>query len=74
MKTVAKVFRTGNSRAVRLPDNWDTKAEELVVELQPDGELLLYDPAERDRAFERRLAALRVFSEHPDLGVDFGRP
>jgi len=74
MKAVAKVFRTGNSRTVRLPDGWDVRAEELVAELQPDGEILLYDPAERDRAFERRLAALRVFSEQPDLGVDFERP
>jgi len=63
MKTVAKVFRTGDSRAVCLPDDWGIKAEELVAELQPDGEILLYDPVERDRAFEQRLKALRVFSE-----------
>jgi len=74
MRTVTKVFKAGDSKAVRLPREWRVRAKELVVELRPDGELLLYDPVEREKAFEKRLAALRTFSEGPPLDLEFERP
>ncbi|KXU34114.1 hypothetical protein AXK11_08690 [Cephaloticoccus primus] len=74
MRTVTKVIKMGDSKAVRLPREWKGRAKELVVELQDDGEILLYDPVEREKAFEKRLAALRAFSEGPPLDLEFERP
>lgn len=37
----AKVFMTGRSQAVRLPKEYRFDSEEVVIERQPDGALLL---------------------------------
>jgi len=70
MKAVAEVVEIGGSQAVRLPSNLRVRAKELTVEVQDDGEILLYDPVARDRAFEQRLAALRAFTEEPVLAAE----
>lgn len=76
MSTVtAKVFKAGNSKAVRLPAFLNIKAKTLVIE-QKAGRIIMYDPAERERERKRRLAAMKKLAALGPLpeGVEFERP
>ncbi len=52
---VARVFKSGNSQAVRIPHNVKLKAKSYIVEETGGGGLRLIDPAHE----ARRLKALR---------------
>ena len=65
----AKVFRAGNSKALRLPSALDVKAKSYEVTPMPDG-FLLVDPA----AKVRRLKALRKLRALPAIHEDWPRP
>jgi len=54
MKFVAKVFKNGNSLAVRLPAALKVSAKELVIQPLADGQLLLCDEKAQERAYKRR--------------------
>ncbi|MBI2315931.1 MAG: AbrB/MazE/SpoVT family DNA-binding domain-containing protein [Betaproteobacteria bacterium] len=54
----AKVFMTGRSQAVRLPKAYRFHADEVLIERQPDGALLLR-PKPKPRLGERLRAILR---------------
>jgi len=58
MEIKAKVFKNGNSLAVRLPSALKVRAKEFSIELGRDGDIVLYDPAVRERAWKRRLKRL----------------
>jgi len=55
MKFVAKVFKSGNSLAVRLPAALNVKTRELSIEQGRDGDIILYDEKERRQSREKRL-------------------
>jgi len=57
MEVTAKVFKSGNSTAVRLPAALKVRAKELVIKRGIDGEIVLYDKEERKRSFNKRLQA-----------------
>lgn len=65
----AKVFKAGNSKALRLPSSLDVKAKSYEVTPMPDG-FLIVDPA----AKARRLKALRKLRALPPLQGDWPRP
>jgi len=61
MKFVAKVFKSGNSLAVRLPASLNVKVKELCIEQGRDGDIILYDEKEREQAWRRRQKAFQEF-------------
>ena len=65
----AKVFRAGNSKALRLPSALEVKAKSYEVTPTPDG-FLMVDPAAR----ARRLKALRKLRALPAIRADWPRP
>jgi antitoxin VapB len=70
MNTVtAKVFKAGNSRALRLPRALDVKARAYEVTQTPDG-FMAVDPATR----ARRLRALDKLMRLPALQDDWPKP
>ncbi len=71
----AKVFRAGNSKAIRLPGSFKIKAKSLVIE-QTNGGLFLYDPKEREKEMKRRRKVIdRLWALGPlPEGVEFERP
>jgi antitoxin VapB len=69
----AKVFKAGNSKAVRLPGTLNVKAKSFVVERQ-NGGLFLYDPKERAKEMARRRAAIRKLTALGPLEVEMERP
>jgi antitoxin VapB len=60
----AKVFMTGRSQAVRLPKAYRFNTEEVLIERQSDGALLLR-PKQRPRLGERLRAILRAAPVDP---------
>jgi antitoxin VapB len=54
--TTAKVFRSGNSQAVRLPKEFRFKAKEVEVFRRGDEVVLREKPANMARAYELLLA------------------
>jgi len=70
MKVTAKVFKNGNSWAVRLPAMLKVKAKELCVSTNRDGDIILYDEKMRERAFKKRLQALEQIMANPVLEKD----
>jgi virulence-associated protein VagC len=65
----AKVFKAGNSKALRLPRTLDVKAKTYEVTPMPDG-FMIVDPA----AKARRLKALRKLRSLPPLPAEWPRP
>ncbi len=65
----AKVFRAGNSKAVRFPSSLNVKAKSFVVTAM-NGGLFLSDPVEQSR----RDKALKKLLDLPPLGFDLERP
>ncbi|MDO8539174.1 MAG: hypothetical protein Q7S40_01940 [Opitutaceae bacterium] len=65
----AKVFKAGNSKALRLPRTLDVKAKTYEVTPMPDG-FMVIDPA----AKARRLRALRKLRSLPPLRDAWPRP
>jgi len=61
MKIRAKVFKSGNSMAVRLPASLKVRAKELVIDTNRDGDIILYDEKVREEAFDKRMRAFREF-------------
>jgi len=61
MKFVAKVFKSGNSLAVRLPAALNVKTKELCIEQGRDGDIILYDEKEREQAWRKRQQAFHEF-------------
>ena len=60
----AKVFMTGRSQAVRLPKAYRFDADEVLIERQSDGALLLR-PKQKPRLGERLRAILRKVPADP---------
>lgn len=65
----AKVFKAGNSKALRLPSALNVKAKTYEVTPMPDG-FMVVDPA----AKARRMRALRKLRLLPPLQGDWPRP
>jgi virulence-associated protein VagC len=65
----AKVFKAGNSKALRLPSTLDVKAKTYEVTPMPDG-FMMIDPA----AKARRLQALRKLRALPPIHSEWPRP
>jgi virulence-associated protein VagC len=65
----AKVFRAGNSKALRLPRALEVKVKTYEVTPTPDG-FIVTDPAAR----ARRLKALRRLRGLPPMKQDWPRP
>jgi antitoxin VapB len=65
----AKVFKAGNSKALRLPRSLDVKVRTYEVTPMPDG-FLVIDPA----AKARRLKALRKLRALPPIHGEWPRP
>lgn len=65
----AKVFKAGNSKALRLPRMLDVKAKSYEITPMPDG-FMVIDPA----AKARRLKALRTLRALPPLHGEWPRP
>lgn len=65
----AKVFKAGNSKALRLPRTLDVKAKTYEVTPTPDG-FMVVDPA----AKARRLKSLRKLRALPPLRDEWPRP
>jgi virulence-associated protein VagC len=65
----AKVFKAGNSKALRLPRTLDVKAKAYEVTPTPDG-FIVVDPA----AKVRRLKALRKLRALPPMRDEWPRP
>ncbi len=65
----AKVFKAGNSKALRLPRTLDVKARTYEVTPMPDG-FMVIDPA----AKARRLKALGKLRSLPPLRDEWPRP
>ena len=65
----AKVFKAGNSKALRLPRALDVKAKTYEVTPMPDG-FIIIDPA----AKARRLRALRKLRTLPPMSDEWPRP
>ena len=65
----AKVFKAGNSTALRLPRALDVKAKTYEVTPIPDG-FMITDPAAR----ARRLKALRRLHTLPPILEEWPRP
>ena len=65
----AKVFKAGNSKALRLPRTLDVKAKTYEVTPMPDG-FMVIDPA----AKARRLKALRKLRSLPPIHGEWPRP
>ena len=62
--TLAKVFMTGRSQAVRLPKAYRFDVDEVLIEPQPDGALLLR-PKPKLPLGERLRAILEVLPDDP---------
>jgi|GEM_PF-740796 len=80
MKITAKVFKSGNSWAVRLPAALKPSAKELVINTNRDGDIILYDEKVREQAYQKRMQAWRelvatapVESENEPV-ASFSRP
>jgi len=65
----AKVFKAGNSKALRLPSSLDVRAKTYEVTPMPDG-FMIIDPA----AKARRLQALRKLRALPPIQSEWPRP
>ena len=65
----AKVFKAGNSQAVRLPGSLKIKAKAFTITAM-NGGLFLSDPAEE----ARRAKALKKLMSLKSLGYDLPRP
>jgi len=70
MEITAKVFKNGNSTAVRLPAALKVRAKELGIETTRDGDIILYDKKLRERAHARRMRALEEIMANPVLERD----
>jgi len=70
MRVTAKVFKNGNSLAVRLPAALKVTAKELFVSTNRDGDIILYDDKMRERAFKKRMKALEQIMANPVLEKD----
>lgn len=64
-----KVFKAGNSKALRLPSTLEVKAKTYEVTPVPDG-FMIIDPT----AKARRLRALRKLRALPPIHGDWPRP
>jgi len=64
---ISRVFRNGNSQAVRIPQEFRLDATRVEISRNEHGELILR-PLAADRG-QALLAALRAFDD--DLGADF---
>ena len=64
--TVAKVFMSGRSQAVRLPKAYRFDVDEVLIEPQPDGALLLR-PKPRLALGERLRAILQALPDDPSF-------
>lgn len=62
--TSAKVFMTGRSQAVRLPKAYRFNVDEVLIEQQPDGALLLRPKSKRPLG-ERLRAILQTLPDEP---------
>jgi antitoxin VapB len=65
----AKVFKAGNSKALRLPRTLEVKAKTYEVTPMPDG-FMVIDPT----AKARRLRALRKLRALPPINMEWPRP
>lgn len=63
MAHIAKVFRSGNSQAVRLPKDFRLEASEVEISREGDALILRPKPAEGQRWSSLRAAVARGFSE-----------
>jgi len=61
MTAITKIFRHGNSDALRIPADFRLKSREVEIHRTGAGSLLIIDPAER----ERTLAALQGIRVKP---------
>jgi len=57
MKVAAKVFKDGNSWAVRLPAALKPSSRELFIETNRNGDIILYNEEVREAAFQKRMQA-----------------
>jgi len=67
MELTAKVFKSGNSWAVRLPAVLKPRARELFIETDRNGDIILYDKKLREEAFQRQMQALEEIMANPVL-------
>ncbi|KXU34372.1 hypothetical protein AXK11_08670 [Cephaloticoccus primus] len=74
MKVTAKVFKSGNSWAVRLPAALKPQAKELFIERRRNGDIILYDEKLRKEAHARQMQALEELMANPVLGKDEPTP
>ena len=68
MSEVAKVFRSGNSQAVRLPKKFSFPASVQEVSVRRDGEALVLAPVERKawpESFWRAFGGMSAGFERP---------
>ena len=63
MPRIAKVFRSGNSQAVRLPKDFRLEASEVEISREGDALILRPKPAAGQRWASLRAAVERGFSE-----------
>jgi len=70
MEVTAKVFKSGNSLAVRLPDSLKIRVKELCVERGTDGDIILYDKRARERALKKRREEIAELLKIPPLTDD----
>jgi len=70
----AKLFKSGNSWAVRLPAALKPSSKELFVEQGRDGDIILYNEKERKKSYARRLRALQRIMANPVLDKDEATP
>jgi len=59
MKIAAKVFKAGNSWAVRLPAALKPSSRELFIETNRNGDIILYNEQVREEAYQKRMQAWR---------------
>jgi len=70
MRATAKVFKNGNSWAVRLPAALKPSSKELFIETHRNGDIILYDDKLREEAFQRQMQALERIMANPALEKD----
>jgi len=74
MRVTAKVFKNGNSWAVQLPSALKPSSRELVVNVNRDGDIILYDEKVREEAFQKRMEAFREFVASAPVGSEADEP
>jgi len=70
MEITAKVFKAGNSWAVRLPAALKPRARELFIETTRDGDIILYDKQLRAAAHAQQMRAMEEILANPVLEPD----